>query len=42
MIKEFGSGESFHASIYNTITYNIIKTRNDSSPNLKFWLQKYS
>ena len=33
-IKPNNSGESFHASIYNTIAYNIIKTRNCSSPNL--------
>jgi len=34
MIKEFGSGEGFHASIYNAFVNNIIQTRNDSSPNL--------
>jgi len=25
--KNFGSGEDFHASIYNVIAYNIIKKR---------------
>jgi len=41
-IQEFDSGENFHASIYNTIAYNITKIGNYSSPNLEFWLQKYS
>jgi len=33
-IKNFGSGEGFHASIYNVIAYNIIQKGNGSSPNL--------
>jgi len=42
MIKEFGLEKGFHASMYNAIAYNIMKTGNCSSPNLDFWLQKCS
>jgi len=35
-IKPNNSGESFHASIYNTIASNIIKTGNGSFPDLEF------
>jgi len=38
-VQEFGLGEDFHASLYNAIAYNIIKTGNGSSPNLEFQLQ---